>query len=228
MLSRESLGATELVVTLKSRGGGERPIRLRTSAPVWQTQTLRELARGHLERVRLDAPIVGVRIAVTETALAKHESEMLLGARARDEAGREVALGRLRARFGDAAVKRAERREVGPPLERARYRSDGLPRERLDAPNASSVLDIATPCLPWRRLPNPVRVDDGAVFLAEKRRRIVRLGRVERTTPPWWDTGTKHVELFAWAELEGHVLALLRARVSADAGDEWEAIAWVD
>ncbi len=219
-LSREGLGATEMVITLGTRGGGEVATRIRTSAPVHRARTLRELARTHLERRVVDAPITALRVAIEETAPAAVAGPTLFGEQAHDPSAREVALGRLRARFGEQAVKRAERREVGPALERARYRIDSTPTQ--------ASLDVSTPCLPWRRLAAPLPVEGGAVWLGDRRRRVVRLGRVERTTPPWWETGRKRVELLAWAELEGPVLALLRARVSAACDDEWELIAWVD
>jgi len=219
-LSREGLGATELVITCATRGGGELDIRIRTGAPIWQPKTLRELARTHVERQSVGAPIVHVRVAVTATGPAAPNAPLLFGPRGRDSAAREVALGRLRARFGDASVKRAERHEVGPVLDRARY--------RLDAPPNEAAVDISTPCLPWRRLAEPAPVEKGFVYLGRRRRRVIRLGRVERATPPWWTTGTKRVELHAWAELEGPLLALLRARVNRECDDEWEVIAWVD
>jgi hypothetical protein len=222
-LARDDVGATEIVITLCTRGGGEHAKHIRTSAPVHRARTLRELARTHLERTSsegLDAPVTKLRIAITSVAPAIHDGPTLFGDRGRDPSAREVALGRLRARFGDAAVKRPAKREVGPALERAAY--------RLDATPAQASLDVTTPCLPWRRLAMPLPVRDGAVVLGDRRRRVVRLGRVERATPPWWETGTKKVELIAWAELEGPVLALLRARVSTACDDEWELIAWVD
>jgi len=81
-----------------------------------------------------------------------------------------------------------------------------------------------------------IAVDDGSSDETAERAaqaigtlgRVIRLGRVERVTPPWWDTGTKRVELLAWAELEGPLLVLLRARVNVECDDEWEVIAWVD
>ncbi len=228
-LERVGLGATELTLTVHLRRGRSQVFTIRVSSPTHAADTLRELTRTHLEERRFNAPARGFRVQATATAEAPSEPRRLFGrgalaAGAEGQgapAAREVALDRLRKRFGEASVKRPAAHEVGPALRRATF--------RLDAPESEAVTDVSAPYLPWRRLPKPSPVVHGAAIVGGRRRRVVRLGRVERVTPPWWHTGTKHVELFAWAELEGPVLALLEAHVSADAeDDEWLVVAWVD
>jgi len=54
------------------------------------------------------------------------------------------------------------------------------------------------------------------------------MGRVERAAAPWWEDGRRKVELFAWAELDGPLLALIRARCDTDCDDRWEVVAFCD
>ncbi|MEM1418507.1 MAG: hypothetical protein AAGH15_26670, partial [Myxococcota bacterium] len=131
-----------------------------------------------------------------------------------------------------AAPRRAVPVERGHPLERARWERFG--RDRLDASTPGGDPDRFEPAsggIPWRRVEPPAPVRNGALTLAGRRRRVLRLSRVERATPGWWDAAAPEehvVELLAWAELEGPVLALLRAAFADGAEDRWEAVAYLD
>ncbi len=136
----------------------------------------------------------------------------------RDASAPEIVLDRLRSRLGDRLVRRATRAELGPLLARASW---------CDA-DADPSVPGGGAALPFRRLVPPVALVDGAAVVSGRTRRVVRIGRVERATAPWWRDGIGSVELVAWAELEGPLLALLRARVGTDCDDAWEVVAWLD
>jgi hypothetical protein len=176
---------------------------------------LLELIRNQLDHARLAAPVVGLALVVPESGPLGERTRPLLGeAPGRDPAARDVTLERLRSRFGEGTVRRAERVETGALLGRARFRSAGEPA-RGEA-------------LPFRRLPAPIPIENGRVFLEGRTRRVLRLSRVEQATPSWWEDGVQRVEMTAWAELEGPVLVLLHARVGDDCDDLWEVVAFVD
>lgn len=218
----------ELATTLRAQGRGAVTTRLelrcargpatalvaRTAAPLADGRALLDLLRTRLERVTLEAPVTGLRVRAEETAELREAPAGLFGdGPGRDPAARDVALARLRGRLGDDAVRRASRVEVGPPLGRAAWTED-TPARGL--------------ALPWCRLDPPARVVRGRVRVGGRVRLLRRIGRVERVTPPWWEDGRKVVQLSAWAELDGPMLVLLRARCGTDCDDRWEVVAWVD
>ncbi|MEO0326924.1 MAG: hypothetical protein AAF447_28545, partial [Myxococcota bacterium] len=230
--------------------GAPAPLRvpLRSAVPLAEGDALLAMLRGRLEDVRLPAPVHGFTLQLMETAPFVARSERLFPALGdRDASGmdaragaRAVALDRL-ARRG-ATPRRATPRDQGHPLERARWETRRGPR--LDVPAAATAslsdaesfaADVFEPSaragLPWRRVDPPAPVRNGAVTLAGQRRRVVRLSRVERATPSWWeaDAPESHaVELLAWAELEGPLLALLRAAFTEGHDDRWEVVATVE
>lgn len=195
-------------------------VEARCSEPSTDSRTLLELLRNHLERIHLDAPVHALSLRIAESVSHARRSESLpYGPPPSRADAREVTLARLRARLGEDRVRRASRVEVGHPLERAQWVDDeGIPGEAL----------------PWRRIDPPVAVVDGFVSLDGRRRRVLRLSRVERAIRPWWRS-EEHggIELLAWAELEGPVLegpvlALLLGRFAHGRDDRWDVIACVD
>lgn len=218
-LRRASLGALGLTLELKLRMAyGGAPIHLvevRVGAPLAEARALLELLRTRLEREQLSAPVTAFRLRATTTApLAAKTEALLRDGPGRDLAAQEVAIGRLRGRLGENAVGRASRVETPSPLERAKWEPIGEP--------------VPGEALPWRRLPTPSLVERGAANVAGRRRRVLRLGHIERVSAPWWDEGKQRVTILAWAELEGPLLVLLHARCADDCDDEWEVVAWVD
>jgi nucleotidyltransferase/DNA polymerase involved in DNA repair len=208
----------EGVVHLKLELAPHRTLSIRTGAALAEGQVLMELLRTRLEREQLGGAVSSLRLWAEEVVPRKRSTEPLFRhAPPRDRGSQEVALDRLRHRLGEASLRRAERVEAGPVLERARWlfaRDLGVPR--------------GGEAMPWRQLDPPAPVTDGRVRVGGKLRRVVRMGRVERAGAPWWDGGEQRVSLVAWAELEGPLLALMHARCGTDCDDRWEVLAWVD
>ncbi len=215
-LRARALGAVHLSLALELRGGREHTVDVRTASPLADGRAALELLRNELDRVRLAAPIAAFRLGAPATAPLRPEPATLFGGRGRDDAAREVALARLRTRFGDDRVVQAAPVRVGPDLLRARWRAAEGPR----IPPAGAM--------PWRRLDPPARVAHGFAQVAGRCRRIVRMGRVERASPPWWEDGRRRVHLVAWAEMDGPLLVMLRAVCDSACDDVWEVVAWVD
>jgi hypothetical protein len=201
-------------------------IEVRAGAPIDDARSLLELFRTKLERTTLRAPVVALELRATEQVPhARRTLPMPHGPPESRDGAREVALERLRARLGPDAVRQASRVERGHLGDRAQW------LVRLDSPSVTTE-PAPGEALPWRRVDPPAQVVRGAATVAGQRRRILRLSRVERAQRAWWgDTprsgGEADVELLAWAELEGPLLALVRARFGADR-DQWEVIAWLD
>lgn len=204
------LGVTSLAVELRldARGPGAPPIAIRCADPIADPRLLLELVRAHLERVELAAPIVSLSLIARALAPLGDRNEPLFPEPRRDPAARQVVLTRLASRFGADAVRRASRVELASPLSRAEWTA-GAP--------------VRGPALPWRRQEPPAPLEGGWVELAGRRRRLVRFGRVERALEPFWVGGALRVERLAWAEVDGPLLVMLRARAAA-----WEAVAFLD
>lgn len=222
---REERGITSARLSLRTE---REPLSIdvRAGAPIREAQVLFEMLRARLDRVRLPAPVLAFALEVRHEVDAPAATEPLFAhARRRDPGAGDVALERVRARFGDDAVVRAVRHADPHPLERARWlRAQGA-LERVDE-RAAGLAPSPDPNLPWRRVDPPEPVRSGAVRLAGRRRRLVHLGRVERVAARWWEDDDRP-ELLAWAELEGPILALLHARCTTDE-DEWSLIGWLD
>lgn len=201
-------------------------LEVRAGAPIRDSTVLFEMLRARLDRARLPAPVTAFSLEVQHEVAAPTTTEPLFAhARRRDPSAGDVALERVRARFGDDAVVRAVRQADPHPLERARWLRTQGALERVDE-RAAGLSPSPDPNLPWRRVDPPAPLQHGAVVLAGRRRRLMHLGRVERVAARWWkDDGRP--ELLAWAELEGPILALLHARCGSDE-DEWSLIGWLD
>ncbi|MEZ4339450.1 MAG: hypothetical protein R3B82_22735 [Sandaracinaceae bacterium] len=202
------LGVTALTLELRSRGAPTHEATIRCAAPIADPRVVLELARTHLEQVAIEAPIRGLTVGAPGLAPLGDRNVPLFAEPRRDPAAREVALSRLAARFGEDAVRRATRVEHPAALARAAW-------TRADP--------VRGPAFPWRPQEPPARLEDGWIELAGRRRRLLRLGRVERALAPFWLTGAMRVERLAWAEVDGPLLVMLRAHQTA-----WEAVAFAD
>lgn len=216
-LGAREVGALGLELALALRGSVEHVVRSSAASPVADGRALFELLRARLDGARISSAVTAIDLRATRVSALRTRPADLFSGSGPDPGAREVALERLRGRLGAAAVTRASRVEVGPPLDRACW--EQTPRAP-DEPGGQA--------LPWRRIEPPALVRSNQAVVAGRRRRLVRIGRVERVTAPWWEDGQRHVELLAWAELDGPVLALLRARCDTGCEDEWEVVAWVD
>ncbi len=186
-----------------------------SAAPLDDARVLLELLRTRLERVHLPAPIIAFRLEALCTSELRERTRPLLAEGAgRDPAAHDVALQRLKSRLGDEAVRRAGRVERGALLDRAAW--------------ADSFEPSAGEALPWRRLHPPAPLTEGTLHLGGRRRRVLRMSRIERVSPDWWRDAPGEVELMAWAEVEGPMLVLLHGHCTTDCDDHWEAVAWVD
>lgn len=210
-------GITAVRLTLRVAPPAERVvIEARCREPSTNARSVLELLRTHLESVHLEAPVHSLSLRITESVSHARQTESLpYGPPPSRADAREVTLARLRSRLGEDRVQQASRVELGHPMERAQW-VDGetVPGEAL----------------PWRRIEPPVPVQDGFVTLHGRRRRVLRLSRVERAIRPWWRQKgqASGIELLAWAELEGPVLALLLGRFAHGRDDRWDVIACVD
>lgn len=221
-LRGRGLGAVCLRLVLELRGGTERVVEVRTASPMADGRTALELLRTELERVRLSSPLTAFRLEAAVTAPLRPDGADLFAGAGRDPAAREIALHRLRTRFGDGSVARASRVETGAVLQRARWVHSNT------ATAAARRAGAAAEMSPWRRVEPPVPLQRSFADVAGRCRRLVRMGRVERTTAPWWEDGRRRVELVAWAEMEGPLLVLLRALCDSGCDDVWEVVAWMD
>jgi len=212
-LRSRGLGVTRLALRLE--GERDKELFLRLATPSAEAGMLLELLRTRLDALRLESPIRAFTLSCPGVARERPEERSLFEhGPGRDPGAREVALTRLRERHGDGAVHRASRQEDPRLLARACWILEGEPG-RGEA-------------LPWRRLDPPAKLQQGGVTLLGKRRMVLRVGRCERAGQPFWEAGHARVELFAWAELEGPLLALLRGDVNDSCEDLWEVVAWVD
>jgi len=184
-------------------------VTIRSAAPLTDPRLALELARTHLERQTLSAPIQRIVLTTLSQAPRADPNEPLFPEPRRDQAAHDIAITRLTSRFGADRVTRASRVELASPRARAAWTG-------ADAtPGAAR---------PWRQQDPPSPVRDAHVEVAGRRRRVVRVGRIERALAPFWLTGALRVERLAWAEVDGPLLVMLRARRAA----RWEAVAWVD
>jgi protein ImuB len=212
-LRRRDEGAVHLLLQL-----GPQEVSVRTGAPLADGRTFVELLRTRLERTPLTGPVTTLRLSAEGTVPQRRVTEPLFShAARRDPGAQEVALDRLRSRLGETSVRHAGRVEHGSLLARAQW----LFARELGGGQGGQAM-------PWRGLDPPAPVIRGRAHVAGKSRRVRKVGRVERTTAPWWDGNEQRVCLVAWAELEGPLLVLMHARCSTDCEDEWEVIAWVD
>jgi len=212
-LRARGLGVTRLELQLEGTRGTTLSVSLASASA--EASVLLELLRTRLDALQLRSPVRAFRLSCANVVSLRPATRSLFEqGPGRDPGAREVALGRLRERHGDGAVHRASREESPHLLARARWVLEGEP-SRGEA-------------MPWRRLSPPVPVQNGAVTLLGQRRMLLRVGRCERAGSPFWEAGHARVELFAWAELEGPLLALLRGDVNDACEDRWEVVAWVD
>ncbi len=214
------LGATEARLDLRlerdQAGVSARPsIPLRTASPWSDGRMLVESIRTGLERTKLPRPVVGFAlVAEVVTELRDHTLPLLPEGRGRDLDARTIALDRVRARLGEAAVKRSSHVEASATLARAVF--------------VDHVSPLPGEAMPFRRIEPPAPVERGRVTLHGRSRLVLRTSLVERASIPWWRDGEAHTELFAHAETEGPMLLLLRGRVGTDCDDRWEAVAYLD
>ncbi len=203
------LGITALRLALHARETDKgRLTTIRCARPVADGRLLLELVRADLERSALVGSVIGFTLTAETLAPLTDRNGVLFAEPTRDPAAREIALTRLTSRFGPEVVRRATRVERASPHERAAW-TDTKPCRGL--------------AIPWRRQHPAATLEGAWITLAGRRRRVVRLGRVERTLAPFWTTGAMRIERLAWAEVDGPLLVMLRARASI-----WEAIAWMD
>ncbi len=209
-------GVTRLTLWLEGeRETCSHTLDLQLASPSAEAGVLLELLRTRLDALRLRAPVHAFTLSCPAIApLTPDPRSLFEGATERDPGAREVVLGRLRERHGESAVHRASRQEDPRLLARAHWVHEGecVPGEAF----------------PWRRLEPPVALHDGAAVISGVRRKLLRVGRCERVAGPFWEAGHARAELFAWAELEGPLVALLRGRVNDACDDHWEVVAWLD
>ena len=219
-LCARELGALGIVLELFS-GAGAPPlvevarIEVNTANPLTDGRALLDMLRTRLERIVLRRPISSFRLRITRTSAASPSSgNLFTHAPLPNPATREAAIDRLRHRLGGSAVRRASHQESPLQLDRAAWCVERAPRRGQ--------------ALPWRRVSPPVHLKHGRAHIAGRLRKVRHMGRTERLTAPWWTSEPPHVELLAWAELEGPLLVLLHGRCSLHEGDRWEIVAWVD
>lgn len=218
-LRRKQLAARTVTLSLAIDSSAPLTLRIITARPITESRSLLELLRTRLEQISLPGSISSftLRAEQVETA-ATHSASLFSSKTELDPAAEEAALDRLRHRLGPQGVRRASHRERTLQLERAAWCMERAPRRGQ--------------AMPWRGLHPPARLQAGRVRLAGKSRRVLHLGRVERLSSPWWETGSSHTEMLAWAELEGPLLVLLHGRrgvgPAAHQDDLWEVVAWVD
>lgn len=201
-------GITTLELTLRTAYGPDPTLTVRCAHPIGDPRDLLTLIQARLERLELSATLRAFTLRATSLAPLTDRNVDLFEARRRDAAAREVALARLTSRLGPDALRRASRIELALPTARAHWSDDA------QRPGASA---------PWRQQDPPALLVGDHIEVAGRRRRLVKLGRVERAIAPWWGEGALRVDRLVWAEVDGPLLVMLRARKST-----WEAIAWVD
>jgi len=209
-------GVTRLALLLEGeREACSHALNLQLASPSAEAGVLLELLRTRLDALRLHAPILAFTLSCPGIApLTPNTPSLFERATERDPGAREVVLERLRERHGESAVHRASRQEDPRLLARAHWVLEGE--------------CVRGEALPWRRLEPPVALRDGAVVISGERRRLLRVGRCERVAGPFWEAGHARAELFAWAELEGPLVALLRGDVNDACDDRWVVVAWLD
>lgn len=192
----------------RNRHGSGTEIVFRTASPTTDSAVL---VRGIASKLDALDRIGEVRQISLRSATVDQprETESLL---APSPAGlRQAALARLKDRLGADALKRASALDTSDWSRRAQW---------VDL----HVDPRPAPPWPFRRPRTPVRADDGAVQVAGRIRKVIRIGRRERISRPWWDgRAFPATEVCAWAEVEGPILVLLR-----ESAGGWEVVGWLD
>jgi len=219
-LRAQQLAAREVILSLVlEEGAPPFSLKVATAQSLTDARSLLEMLRTRIERASLSAGVMGFRLIASQTDQAPPQSERIFSSKpSREPAAEEVALDRLRHRLGAESVRRATHQERALQLERAAWCVARAPRRGQ--------------AMPWRGVSPPARLRAGRVDLAGRSRRVIHLGRVERLASPWWEEAPEHIEMLAWAELEGPLLVLLHGRrgsgIQARQDDIWEVVAWVD
>ncbi len=212
-LLARGLGVGELEVLLESRGQSTRLV-VRPARPELDPQALFELSRATLEGARLarveqesDVPVARLRLTVTSLVPATATSESLPFAR-RDASllPLDVALARLRGRFGAGRVVTPVRHEDPRPEQRGRFvraevgavaeRAITPPpaptlKERLRAPPPAVGVVVLSrmPAVgdPWPlRGEAPPSVGFGGRSGGRRATRTVEISPPERIVGGWW------------------------------------------
>jgi protein ImuB len=158
--------------------------------PAARIAPLMEQCRALLDRFTLDAPIVGVTVAITATAPATGEQGNMLDPTWRDPAAVDAAFARLRTEFGGESVVRPIPRDDHRPERTAAWTDTG-DAAASDAPRRP--LPIPRSLLPAHRLlpaPEPVTVDcmNGRPTTLHWRSRRIPLDstRPHHLSGAWW------------------------------------------
>jgi protein ImuB len=158
--------------------------RVTCAQPLARVEPLFEQCRAVLDDWRLDAPVVGVRVQVTERApLTGHQGD-LLHTGWRDPAAADAAFARLRAALGPAAVVAPAAGDSHAPERKGRW-TDG----RMHSPAAHPpARPSAHPSLRLLPEPEPIALEGRPPAFSWRGRwwPIAAREEVERLSGEWW------------------------------------------
>ena len=226
---------------------------VRPARPVARVVPLFERCRALLDRWTLDAPVIGVAVAVVATAPATGEQGNLLDQTWRDPAATDAALARLRAELGPDVVVRPVARDAHRPEAAGGWLAvddDAAPADASvpalpdespppGAPAAGPVPDEragpAPDALPaaLRLLERPEPADaecDGdtprALQWRGRRLALARAAGPERLSGDWWTTASYRRDYWRCESADdGRELLVF---LDHSAGAQWYVHGWYD
>jgi protein ImuB len=160
--------------------------------PAARLAPLMEQCRALLDRFTLDAPIIGVTVAITATAPATGEQGNMLDPTWRDPAAVDAAFARLRTEFGPASVVRPTPRDDHRPERAAAWTDtlDAAPHASAPGAPSRSVPPVLAPAHRLLPAPEPVTVDttNGHPTVLHWRARRIPLDatRPHHLSGAWW------------------------------------------
>jgi hypothetical protein len=184
-----------LTLTLDSRAGDAAHTITRQTQltrPAARLAPLMEQCRALLDRFTLDAPIIGVTVAITATAPATGEQGNMLDPTWRDPAAVDAAFARLRAEFGPASVVRPTPQDDHRPERAAAWTDtrDATPDASTPGAPGRPIPPSLSPAHRLLPTPEPVTVDttNGRPTVLHWRARRIPLDstRPHHLSGAWW------------------------------------------
>ncbi len=169
-------------------------VRLTLPRPLARTAPLLEHVRAALERTTFTAPILGVRLRITELDTPAGEQGDLLQLGWRDPAAADAALARLRSTLGAQAVVRPVALDAHAPERRGVWQEDetGGGRSKVEGRLAPTIFAPpgSDPLTQFRLLnpPEPIDIDPAAAAFVWRGRPwiVTEKSAPERLSGEWW------------------------------------------
>jgi len=185
--------------------------------PTSDARHLGDLLRLNMERLRFDAPLIGICMEALETSLLEQPQQELLGGRSRDLAHQlSSLLNRLSSRLGSQAVVRSRLLPEAVPERAFEYASvtEQFPTTTTETKTLVLPFDRPTCLFPQ---PQPVEViavvpngPPSVLFIDNDRFDIAHARGPERIESGWWQDGYVRRDYYRATTTEGRWFWLFR------------------